>query len=51
MKRHSPCNETGLSATAIATYASVKDFCVVMAASDANKVALHDKQHCSLQKQ
>jgi hypothetical protein len=34
MKCHSACDETGLSATAIATNASVKDLCVVIAGSN-----------------
>jgi hypothetical protein len=50
-KCHSACNEAGLSATVTATNASVKDFCVVIAGSITNKVALSDKQCCSLQKQ
>jgi hypothetical protein len=50
-KRHSVCNEAGLSATTIVTYVLVKDLYVVIVASNANKVALRYKQHCSLQKQ
>jgi hypothetical protein len=38
MKRHSACNENGLSATAIATNALVKDLCVIIAGS---KIGLH----------
>jgi hypothetical protein len=50
-KRHSACDEAGLSVTAIATYALVKDFDVIIAASNANKVTPRNKQGCSLQKQ
>jgi hypothetical protein len=39
MKCHSACDEACASATAIATNALVKDFCVVVTASNANKVA------------
>ncbi len=35
----SNCDETGVSATAIATNASVKDLCVIIEASNINKVA------------
>jgi hypothetical protein len=50
-KRHSACDESGLSATAIATNALVKDLYVLIMVSNAEKVALRDKQCCSLQKQ
>ena len=39
MKRHSTCNEVGLSATAIAINASVKDFLCHSVASNVDKVA------------
>jgi hypothetical protein len=39
MKHHSACNEAGLSATAIATNALVKDFLCHITASKVNKVA------------
>jgi hypothetical protein len=39
MKRHSACDEAGLSATVIAINASVKDFLCRIAASDVDKVA------------
>jgi hypothetical protein len=46
IKHHSACNETGLSATAIATNASVKDFCVVIAGSNVDMVEPWDNELC-----
>jgi hypothetical protein len=46
MECQSACNETGLTATAIATKALVKDICGVIAGSNADKVALRNNQHC-----
>ncbi len=39
MNRHSTCNEAGLSATAIAINALVKDFLCCIVASNVDKVA------------
>jgi hypothetical protein len=51
MKRHSTCNEAGLSATAIATNAPVKDLCVIIAGSKFDMVAPCNKHHCLFQEQ
>jgi hypothetical protein len=45
-KCHSTWDEAGLSATAIATNALVKDFYVIIAGSNVNKVAPHGNQLC-----
>jgi hypothetical protein len=46
IKRQSTCNETGLSATSIATNELVKDFCVVITESNVGMVAPRNNQCC-----
>ncbi len=50
MKRHSTCDETGLTATTIATNGLVKDICVVIVRSNIDKVVPHGNQGCLSQK-
>jgi hypothetical protein len=46
MKHHSTYDETGLSAAAIATNVSVKDFYVLIMGNDINMVAPCKNQRC-----